>query len=53
MRAEPKKTTLKHVTGNLDSILQKRNGRAINFRGIYFQVVYACYLIIQKQNPYN
>ncbi|QHC84729.1 hypothetical protein AS589_07995 [Empedobacter brevis] len=40
--------TLKQVTENLDNILQKRNGGAINFRGIHFQMLYACYLILQE-----
>ncbi|MCL7988304.1 dsDNA nuclease domain-containing protein [Sphingobacterium sp. lm-10] len=48
MRAEPKTTTLKQVTENLDNILQKRNGGATNFRGIHFQILYACYLILQE-----
>lgn len=46
MRSEPKSTPLKQVTENLDNILQKRNGGAINFRGIHFQVLYSCYLIL-------
>lgn len=48
MRAEPKTTTLKQVTENLGNILQKRNGGATNFRGIHFQILYACYLILQE-----
>lgn len=40
--------TLKHVFEKLDTILQKRNGGSTNFRGIYFQILYACYLILQE-----
>lgn len=48
MRVEPKTATLKQVTENLDSILQKRHGGSINFRGIHFQMLYACYLLLQE-----
>lgn len=32
----------------LDIILAKRNGGAINIRGIHYQILYACLIILQK-----
>lgn len=48
MKLKDTPITLKQVTEKLDTILQKRNGGAINFRGIHFQILYACYLILQE-----
>lgn len=48
MKLKNTSITLKQVTEKLDTILQKRNGGAINFRGIHFQILYACYLILQE-----
>lgn len=48
MKFNSSQSILKQVTGNLDSILLKRNGGTINFRGIHFQVLYACHLILQE-----
>ncbi|WP_343556021.1 hypothetical protein [Sphingobacterium sp.] len=39
---------LKEITDNLDSILKKRNGGAVNFRGVHYQILYSCYLILQS-----
>lgn len=40
--------TIKQVTEKIDSILQKRHGGATNFRGIHFQMLYSCYLLLQE-----
>ncbi|AZB10873.1 hypothetical protein EG344_19550 [Chryseobacterium sp. G0162] len=45
-----KTMSLKGVTENLDIILKKRNGGAVNFRGVHYQILYACYLILLKLN---
>ncbi|WP_312740879.1 P-loop NTPase [Sphingobacterium multivorum] len=44
--------TLSQLTGNLDRVLEKRNGGAINFKGIHFQILYTAYRILEelKQN---
>lgn len=39
---------LKEITDNLDTILKKRNGGAVNFRGVHYQILYSCYLILQS-----
>ncbi|WP_333863616.1 hypothetical protein [Sphingobacterium sp.] len=45
---ETKTKSLKEITENLDTILKKRNGGAINFRGVHYQILYSCYLILQS-----
>ncbi|OPB86647.1 hypothetical protein BAS06_15740 [Elizabethkingia miricola] len=48
MKSNSGQQTLKQVTDSLDNILQKRNGGATNFRGIHFQVLYSCFLVLQE-----
>jgi len=43
-----KTKNLREITDNLEIILKKRNGGAVNFRGVHYQLLYACYLILQS-----
>jgi hypothetical protein len=36
------------LTENLDILIKKRNGGAVNFRGIQYQVLYSCHLILKN-----
>lgn len=37
-----------HIIEDLDTLLKKRNGGAINFRGIQYQILYSCHLILKN-----
>ncbi|MGJ1285075.1 hypothetical protein ACR79P_19785 [Sphingobacterium spiritivorum] len=39
---------LKQVRERLEGILQKRTGGAVNFRGMHFQVLYACHTVLKE-----
>lgn len=48
MHAKIKGKAINGSLQNLDSILQKRKGGSINFKGIHYQIIYAGYLILQN-----
>jgi hypothetical protein len=43
-----KKVKTLSITEDLDSLLKKRNGGAVNFRGIQYQILYSCHLILKN-----
>jgi len=47
MSVEPKAKKLS-FTESLDILIKKRNGGAVNFRGIHYQVLYSCQLILKN-----
>ena len=48
MKIQLEPTRLKQITERLEDILQKRKGGSANFRGVHFQVLYACYLVLEE-----
>jgi len=50
MQAKNKKTKTLDLIEDLNSLLKKRSGGAVNFRGIHYQVLYSCHLILKNLN---
>ncbi|MFP3598199.1 hypothetical protein [Chryseobacterium sp. SIMBA_029] len=48
MNTSQKPPTLNKFTEELENLLKKRIGGSINFRGIYYQILYASYLILNE-----
>ena len=48
MQAKNNKIKKINIIEDLDILLKKRNGGAINFRGIHYQVLYSCLLILKN-----
>ncbi|MBG6063318.1 hypothetical protein IWX83_003128 [Flavobacterium sp. CG_9.1] len=48
MQAKNNKVTTFNIIEDLDTLLKKRNGGAINFRGVQYQVLYTCHLILKN-----
>lgn len=47
------KNDLNDTLKSLNALLKKRNGGAINLRGIHYQLLYACYLILNVLHEAN
>lgn len=48
MSTDNQTPSLKQIEDSLSSLLAKRKGGAINFRGIHYQLLYSCSLILQN-----
>jgi|GEM_PF-3402319 len=48
MNTPNKAPTLNKFTEELENLLKKRIGGSVNFRGIYYQILYASYLILNE-----
>lgn len=48
MNTQQKAPTLNKFTDELENLLKKRIGGSVNFRGIYYQILYASYLILKE-----
>lgn len=48
MQPKSNKTPSLKIIEDLDILLKKRNGGAINFRGIHYQILYSCHLILKN-----
>jgi hypothetical protein len=48
MPSKKNKATTLNIIEDLDTLLKKRNGGAINFRGIQYQILYSCHLILKN-----
>ncbi|WDF66125.1 P-loop NTPase [Flavobacterium sp. KACC 22763] len=48
MQPQNKKIKTLDIMEDLNTLLKKRNGGAVNFRGIHYQVLYSCHLILDK-----
>lgn len=48
MQAKNNKVKTLNIIEDLDTLLKKRNGGAINFRGIQYQILYSCHLVLKN-----
>ncbi|MBW8523845.1 hypothetical protein K0U91_01220 [Chryseobacterium chendengshani] len=48
MKTQYNLPTLNKITEELDNLIVKRTGGAINFRGMHFQILYSSYLILKE-----
>lgn len=50
MKIQNNKTKKISIVEDLDTLLKKRSGGSVNFRGIHYQILYSCHLILKNLN---
>jgi len=53
MKIQYKHPTLNKISEELENLIIKRTGGSVNFRGMYFQILYSSYLVLKELNQHS